>query len=266
MTRVLEPHEELGACGLVANLSQCDGVDDTFDDLPFEDRERAYEMARVALGYLTARVVANCPVSVRPCSAEAMGAYPWRWSGLTYIPPTDLLGQWVPGCGCAYSCACDPKGALDLNGPVAEIISVEIDGTPLEETDYWLSERRYLIRKDGTWPRTQDMSKEPGETGTFVVTYRPGYPLGLAGEIAYGVLATEVAKAMCDKDCRLPANVKTIVRRGVTIEFGEGLFPENRTGIRDVDLFVGSVNPTGKLRWVPTVATPETQRRRHRVV
>lgn len=265
MTRVLLPHEELGACGLVANLSgECNGSLDTLDNLSSADKVRAYEQARLALGYLTAYVVANCPTRVRPCSSEAMGAYPWSWTGLTYIPPSEVLGHWIPGCGCTYSCACSPSTALDLNGPVAEVVEVQIDGAVLDPTEYWLSGGRYLIRKSGTWPRTQDMSKEPGDVGTFTVTYRPGFPLGPAGEIAYGRLAMEMAKALCSNDCKLPSNVKTIVRRGVTLEFKEGLFPDNKTGIRDVDLFVASVNP-GTLRWVPTVASPDTQRRRHRV-
>jgi hypothetical protein len=84
--------------------------------------------------------------------------------------------------------------------------------------------------------------------------------------VAYGRLASEFGKSLCnEKSCSLPKNVKTIVRRGVVMEFKEGLFPENRTGLRDVDLFVESVNPH-RLRAMPTILSPETRRRQMRGV
>ena len=266
MARTLTADEEYGACGLVANLGSCDSLDD-ISGLTDTQRTLAYEYARDALNHLTAGVVANCPVSVRPCRAGAMSAFPWTWTGLTYIPPEFMSGtSWMSSCGCMMSCACKPRAGLDLGRPVAEIIEVEIDGAVLPEEDYRLAEHRWLYRTDGTWPATQDMDLEPGAVGTFIVKYRPGWTLGLAGEAAYGRLASEFAKSLCkDKSCSLPSNVKMIVRRGVTMEFKEGLFPENRTGMREVDLFVQSINPH-RLRSMPTILTPEIRRRQMRGV
>jgi hypothetical protein len=268
MARTLLNHEELGACGLVANLSRAcpDGTLDTIENLSDVDKERAYEFARIALNHLTAGMVANCPVQVRPCKAGAMGAFPWSWTGLTYIPPAYLTGSWLPGCGCIFSCKCQPRAALDLGRTVAEVTAVTVDGVALEDDEYRLSEKRWLYRTTGTWPLTQDMDLPPGSVGTFVVEYRPGWALGPAGEFAYGQLAMEFAKSLCkDGSCSLPKNVKMVVRRGVTMEFKEGLFPDNKTGIREVDLFVESVNPSG-LRHTPRVLTPETRRREMRGV
>jgi hypothetical protein len=264
--RTLTSDEEIGSCGLVANIGNCGSLDE-IDGLSDSDKIRAYEFARIALNHLTAGVVANCPVTVRPCRAAAMGPFPWSWSGLTYIPPEYLSGAaWLPSCGCVMSCACAPRAALDLGRTVAEIIGVTIDGDVLEEAEYRLAEKQWLYRVGGVWPAVQDMDLAPGTEGTFTVEYRPGWALGLAGEVAYGRLASEFGKSLCnEKSCSLPKNVKTIVRRGVVMEFKEGLFPENRTGLRDVDLFVESVNPH-RLRAMPTILSPETRRRQMRGV
>lgn len=266
MTRTLTPDEEYGACGLVANLSGCGGMDE-IEGLTEGRKILAYEQARVALQFLTAGAVANCPVQVRPCRAGAMGAYPWTWTGLTYLPPETMGAySWLPSCGCMFSCACTPRAALDLNGPVAEVVGVTLDGLSLEEEEYRLAEHRLLYRTTGSWPATQDMDLAPDAEGTFVVEFRPGWALGLAGEAAYGHLASEFAKALCDDDgCVLPSNVSMVIRRGVTMEFKDGLFPDNKTGMRDVDLFTNSINPFG-MRQAPTILTPETRRRQMRTV
>ena len=268
MARTLAAHEEFGACGLVANLAgSCPGGSlASIPNLGTTDKERAYEFARVALNHLTAGMVANCPVKVRPCKAGAMGPYSWSWTGLTYLPPEGVVGSWLSGCGCAMDCRCAPRAALDLNRHVAEVVSVTLDGAVLDEADWWVSESRYLHRSVGAWPLVQNMDLRPDTAGTFVVEYRPGWALGLAGEVAYGRLATEFAKSLCnDGSCSLPKNVKSIVRRGVVMEFKEGLFPDNKTGMRDVDLFVESVNPSG-LRHMTTVLTPEIRRQQMRGV
>lgn len=271
MSRVLEPYEEVGACGLVANLAgvcadgTLDGAVDVDDDgglLP-ERKALAYELARLALNHLTAGITANCPASARPCRAGDMGMFPWSWTGLAYIPPEYLTGNiWISSCGCGQACACSPRGALDLNGHVAEIVSVEIDGVVVPDTEYRLMEGRYLYRIGGAWPVTQDMSIAPGGVGTFVLTYRPGFPLGTAGEAAYGRLAAEFAKALCgDSGCAFPKNVKSVVRAGVMLEFKDGLFPGGLTGIREVDAYVASVNPYG-VKTLTSIVTPESLRRR----
>jgi hypothetical protein len=268
MARTLAADEEVGACGLIANVSGCTSMDE-IEGLNDTDRERAYEFARIALNMLTAGAVANCPITVRPCRAGAMGPYSWSWTGLTYIPPEHVVGpaSWLPVCGCTMACQCAPRAALDLNRHVAEIVEVKVDGVALEETDYRLAESRWLYRVDGVWPPVQDMDLPPDSVGTFTVMLRPGYALGLAGEVAYGRLATEFAKSLCGdtKGCALPTNVKMIVRRGVTMELGEGLFPNGKTGLRDVDLFVQSINPKG-LTHMTTVLTPEIRRRQMRGV
>lgn len=265
MTRTLEPYEEYGACGLVSNVAACGGLDE-ISGLTGPQRELAYEMARTALNHLTAGVVANCPRTVRPCRAANMGAYPWRWTGLTYLPPEYLSGAWLPACGCTIGCQCAPRAALDMNTHVAEIVGVTIDGVVLEEDEYRLAESRYLYRIDGVWPATQNMDLAPGESGTFEVTYRPGWALTTLGEAAYGWLASEFAKSLCnDGSCKLPTSVRSIARKGVVMEFKEGIFPDNKTGIRGVDLFVESVNPSG-LRHVPVTLTPEIRRQQMRTV
>ena len=268
MARVLEPWEVEVDCGLVANVASC--CEDTGLDQPAQDpaeqaqRDAAFSMAREALNLLTAGLVANCPVVVRPCSPGCCVESEWAlWSGLRWTPRIVGPGLWINACGCDDPCGCTRKNGLDLGEPIAEVLNVSVDGTVLDPADYALVDYRWLYRlgpvKD--WPTVQDLDLMPTEPGTFAVQMRPGYPLGTAGERALGRLVCEYLKAVCGKKCSLPKNVVQIVRQGVTMEMRTGLFPENSTGIDEVDLYVASLNPYG-LKTVPTVTSPDVSRRR----
>jgi len=103
------------------------------------------------------------------------------------------------------------------------------------------------------WPTCQDMSLPPTEPNTFEVTYLRGKPVPEYGLWAAGLLACELIKACAspgeDCLCRLPANVQSVVREGVSIDLeafrlggaGDPLF--GRTGIPEVDLWLSTVNP-----------------------
>jgi hypothetical protein len=171
---------------------------------------------------------------------------------------------WLNGCGCTFACSCTTAARLDLNGPVAEVVEVTVDGEVIPDTEYRLEGDRWLMRVDGVWPVTQDMDEPLSEVDTFSVTYRPGYALGDVGEGAYGALVYEFARAACgDKKCRLPTGVTNITRNGVTMTINRGLFHDGLTGIPEVDTYIQSVNPN-KLRSVPVVASSDV--REHRVV
>jgi hypothetical protein len=103
------------------------------------------------------------------------------------------------------------------------------------------------------WPTCQDMSLPATEPNTFEVTYLRGKPVPEYGLWAAGLLACELIKACAgpgeDCECRLPSNVQSVVREGVSIDLevfrlggnGDPLF--GRTGIPEVDLWLSSVNP-----------------------
>ena len=258
--RELVASEMWGDCGLVANMIDCcdPSTTDPFEGMDSDQQARAFLLARVSLNILTAGVTANCTRTIRPCSPScAAQASVWRWSGLTWSGPGSEI--WMSACGCVTSCGCRSTGALRLPGPIAEVTEVTIDGTALAEGDYWLDSNG-LHRTDGTpWPTTQDMDAPLGSPDTFGVTYRPGYALGPLGELAYGALTCEMAKAVCGKKCSLPASVKSVARNGVVMELSDGLFPGGQTKIRSVDTFVTWVNPHA-LKSAPTVLTPEMMR------
>lgn len=263
--RELTVYEEQIYCGLVANLTDACGEDD-IPQLPETSTEaqkiRAAAFAATTLNVLTAGIVANCPVTVRPCSPGNVAASPsWRWTDLGWGSAVFDSG-WLNGCGCGSTCPCTSTLALDLNGPVAEVISVQIDDEVLPEDAYWLEGGRRLFRTDGTaWPTRQNMDAMVGEPDTFAVTYRVGYPLGLLGELALGALYVEWLKSVCGQKCRLPSGVTSIVRAGVSMTINRSLFHDGLTGLADVDAYIQSVNPHA-LRSVPTISSPDFHQHR----
>jgi hypothetical protein len=56
--------------------------------------------------------------------------------------------------------------------------------------------------------------------------------------------------------CALPAGVTSITRQGVTMDILPGAFPGNRTGIREVDVYVQRWNPNA-LKAPTTVWSPD---------
>lgn len=268
MARVLEPYEVEIGCGLIANVSSCcggPGVDLSVPaDTPEERGQRlaAFDMARETLNLLTAGLVANCPVVARPCSvACCLTSDLWLQAGMMWFPKNLGGGVWVNACGCEDPCECTRRNGLDLGFPVAEVLSVSIDGADLPESDFRLAGNRWLYRLglDKTWPTRQDMDAFPDEVGSFAVTMRPGYELGAAGERALGRLVCEYLKSMCGQKCALPKNITSITRAGVSMEINAGLFNDGLLGIREVDLFIESLNPN-HLKFVPTVTSPDLRR------
>lgn len=264
--RTLAPFEEEGDCGLVANLASTCGTSGTpLEGLDLDDdaRLRVHGLARLALNSLTAGMVANCPVTVRPCSPTyAAAASYWHWGGMTWISPLDSAA-WLNACGCVYACRCQSRKVLDLNGPVAEVIEVVENGVVLAEDAYVLEANRRLRKVTGEWLTTQDMDKPLTEDETFGITYRPGFSLGVVGEGVLGQLVHEFAKAACGVKCKLPTGVSTLVRQGVTMQLNRGLFADGMTGIPEVDTYVRALNPH-LIKRVPTIASAD--RVEHRVV
>lgn len=263
--RELTPSERATSCGLIANIGACCDVTEgqLFDEGTFPGLTPARQMialdnAATTLNMLTAGRAANCPVTVRPCALSCMSPMTsWSWQGSSWTPHIDGLGNWVNTCSCSTECDCRASHWLDL-GPVAEIISVDINGQILDESEYRVA-AGLLVRNEGQWPERQDMDAPPGSPDTFTVTYRRGVPLGPQGEWALGLLACEYARSACGQKCSLPKNVTEISRRGVTMQIARDLFTDGLTGIREVDLFIQSVNPLG-IRVLSGISSPDVER------
>jgi hypothetical protein len=219
----------------------------------------------------TGKAFGLCEATVRPCrvrcSPPPTYGVPAGVSGAFY--PVLISGRWFNiGCGtCGYeSCSCTHVESLELPGPIAEVVEIRIDGEALDEAAYWIDSGRRIIRTDGgRWPVCQDLSVPDGEPGSWSVTYRIGAPVPEGGQIAAGVLACEMAKAVAGRsDCELPERLQTVTREGVTVGFldpFEGL-EDGRTGLWLVDSWVASIQGS-KARprvYVPSPARPAVRR------
>lgn len=141
--------------------------------------------------------------------------------------------------------------------PVTNIVSVTVDGEPF--TDFDLLRNGWLERTDGRAWETCSAHTQ--------VTYQFGEPPPPGGKQAAIDLALEMGKERLGAECRLPSNVVSTTRQGVTItrmaasEFQALL----RTGLPEVDRWLAAVNPQSRPTrarvWSPdipsTVRTPQ---------
>lgn len=212
----------------------------------------------------TGRRFGTCSLTVRPCREECYGGSTYRgpgWftMGLPYfgqpgggvLNPALIGGAWFNRpCGdCAGRCACSEVQGVTLGGPVVSVESVLLSGVELAPNAYRVDNNVELVRLDGgRWPACQDMTAALGEADTFGVTYTHGIAVPAGGQLAAGVLACQLAKAVCgDRACRLPQNVATVSRQGVTItllQSNETMYDHGTTGLWAVDSWVASVNST----------------------
>ena len=253
----------------------CDWAIDTtcipgWDGYTNEQRSRAISWATFILDALTGHQFSQCPITVRPCGTGCAGmnfsyttypvAAPAQSVPGPWMVPYVVGGQWL-NCMCAGGCSCAPACRVDMGRPVAEVSEVKVDGLVLDPSAYTLV-GQWLARTDGgeCWPSCQDPAVADTEDGTFAVTFRPGRALPVAGQIAAGALAREFLRACAGAECALPAQVASLTRQGVDIEFVDPteILTEGRTGIREVDLFISAVNPTG-MRRRATVMSPDVR-------
>lgn len=252
-----EGAQTVGACGLTYDTSCIDKVE--LEGASEAQREYAEEAARSVLNLLTAGQVANCPVLLRPCRVvDCMESFDWSYDGVSWAPRL-MEGRWINTlpCGCTSGCGHDSSpSALLLPDSAAEVLEVWVDGTLLDPSEYRLR-GRLLIRVDGDWPQRQDMDRDhQSEPETFGVLYRPGLRLNFMGERALGALVREFLRACTgSKKCALPASVQTLSRQGVTYDVRRDGLADGVMGIREVDLYVSTINPN-HLKQAPAVYVP----------
>jgi hypothetical protein len=214
---------------------------------PLEDTEfeALLWMASEMLWAMSGRQFSGGCASQVTLQQEAAGC---SWVGINWPPLDGANYGWpVPGgrgggSGRRVVALPDP--------PVTEVLSVEIDGQPVE---YNATLPAGLIyRKGGLyWP----------VDGTLVVSYRHGIAPPIGGHKAAVLLAIELAKAYTnDPSCQLPQRLQTVTREGVTVGFQDSFesLDKGRTGIWAIDSWIASVNPTGMTRrarvWTPELA------------
>lgn len=243
-----------GPCLWPIDTTCCPGWD-AFDQAV---RTRATSMATFILDALSGRQFSQCAMDYRPCGPKCqdMGGY-MVWpvglgtvggGSLPWMIPYVDGGRWR-NCACPGACGCSIAGEVPIPFAVAEIVQVTVDGEVIDPLAYRLDSWRgipSLVRIDGgAWPDCQDMSAEPTDPGSFVITFRPGRTLPEAGRYAAGELACEIAKACVGGECALPGQLASMTRNGVDIEMIDpaSLTAEGKTGLRFVDMWLTAVNP-----------------------
>lgn len=231
-----------------------------------EDRATFESIATAYLWEWTGRRYGLCAETIRPRRERCSGRSSYLGTPLAALWSPQLVpasgaayGAWLPvelslgilgalgcgTCGMGAGCRCLRSFSVRLPGPVASVTSVTIDGTALDPGAYRLDGSQLVRTDGGWWPDDQDVALPPTQPGTWQVAYSRGLEVPVGGQVAAGVLATELAKAACgDSSCQLPQRVQTITRQGVTMalldDFKNSL-DHGYTGIWVVDSWISSV-------------------------
>lgn len=249
----ITPGAAVGPCEWPIDTSCCPDWN-SFDSAV---QERATTMAVAVLDALSGRQFAQCPVAYRPCGPRCQGGGGYMsWpvgmgavgGGMPWMIPYVDAGIWR-NCICPGACSCRVRCETPFPTSVAAVTEVRIDGVILDPTAYrldsWRGIPRIVRTDDGCFPHCQDMNVAPDEVGAYVITYQPGRPLPVAGQIAAGDLACEFAKACAGADCALPQQLASLTRNGVQLEVVNPaeLLDQGLTGVASADLWIKSVNP-----------------------
>lgn len=199
-----------------------------------------------------------CEKTYRPCRRTCNGTA-WGWPIGTPFIPWRVNDQWVNlSCSsCPGECGCGGAVSEIRLSAIEAVTNVRIDGVDLIPEDVVAVYDRYrIVRIDGEqWPGCQNLSSKDG-MGTWSVTVQQGTPVPAGGDLIAGILACEYAKACLNsKDCRLPRNVQSLVRQGVTMEMIVPDIGEMLTGIYEVDSWILKGRET---RWqAPSILSPD---------
>lgn len=135
---------------------------------------------------------------------------------------------------------------------ITAVTTVAVGGTVRDPATYRLTKGWLEDRTGRGWPTC-----DPG----VVVTYRLGLAPPPDGRTAAAELASELIRAAAGQETRLPGNVTSITRQGITmgVRPGADLFEKGNTGLPLTDLWLATVNPKRLARrassWSPDTAT-----------
>lgn len=271
-----------GPCTWPISYSGCANTA-TFDQLDSADKDTVEEMAIELLWRWTGRAFGICPMVIRPrvgCQRPStywgFGPFPVGGSAASWTYGPFPSTAWLTSggylidlcCGCCGpgSISCSTPTVVKLPGPVSAVNSVTIDGADLPAAGAWTLDNDRLVRTDGeSWPTTQNADLPDTEVGTWSINFDWGRTVPVGGQVAAGVLAMELAKALCsDSSCQLPQRVRAITRQGVSMAVLDGFddLDKGRTGIWLIDSWVASINSSRHPSTVRSPDLPATSLRR----
>lgn len=215
----------------------------------------AVDMATRILWGLSGRQYGQCPVVLRPCRQTCYDRWPsahpltYPWSSWGGSPSNWDASYWfASSCGtCAGSCSCGEVPQVELPARTASVSAVLVDGVLLPPTSYRLDNSRILVRTDGLrWPRCNNLRLADTQPGTWSVAVNVGTDVPASAAMPMGELACQILRARAGQDCRLPMQVQSLVRQGVTVHFPDinAALENGRTGLYLTDLWLASVNPS----------------------
>lgn len=232
-----------------------------------DDIELALSAATSVLFALTRfRWPGACDDVVRPCG-ERRSAQRVTWGWNTLGPE---YGWWCT-CNRSANCGCSTLSQIPLGAyPIVDVTEVKIDGDIVDPVEYRVDDYRWLVGLDRLdngqrrrWPCCQDIGASSDEEDTFEVSFSYGVAPPPVAVTHAATLACELLTSQNpDADCRLPERVTSITRQGVSLAVIDPLtlFDDGRTGLPEVDLWLGSLNYGDKMRNAQVVV-PETMRR-----
>lgn len=230
-------------------------------------QKNSIKIAQSILTRCTAGKIGLCEIRLRPCRPRCAESYGFSGCCGTGVGAGNLGIGFMPvlfggrvynvSCGCSGPCGCGPICEIALPGRVNSVTQVKIDGVVLDPSQYTVQNNRYLVRR-GTaegpanpcWPECQRLDLPDSEPGTWSVTYLRGLwdeGTAAAARRFMTILGGELA-ATCEKrTCRLPSRVTNVARDGVTYSILDDptIFDRCRTGLPEVDMWLGSINPNG---------------------
>lgn len=204
-----------------------------------------------------------CTVTIRPSRRSNWDASLLGYGWSSNYPADPYWNSSWGTCTCSSWDACTCSGIDEISlgtDSLVSIGSVKIDGATLAPSKYRIDNFKTLVRTDGQmWPVSQDMSQPSTAVGTFEVTFTYGHSIPVDAKSCAARLAYEFCKAYRGADnCLLPERIQSFNRAGVSAVVIDPMkfFDDGKTGIYEIDLWLSSVNPTGR-RQSAAIASPD---------
>lgn len=234
---------------------------------PQATKDSALWLASTWLWARTGRQYGVCPVTIRPSQGvrsepvyQTFAVVPGSQAGLGQPGGPFLFGGRWFNAGCASACCGNNACAIVLRGPVASVDEVLVGEDEVPSSAYRVDVTGgayLLVRTDGQcWPVCQNFTAEPGEPGSFEVTYGLGRALPEVLAIATAVLACQYGKSIAGEPCGLPARMTRLSRQGVEVQVAPPDPEDGQSGIKLVDDVVALLNPS-KRQSPPLLLSPD---------